>query len=137
MEFCNIDNHLSDLFGSPLNSIDKCVKLIDDVELLIKNDVLALLSSTQSEQRLVLHETDRFELVLCTWFKTTQRPWHTHPETKCYFKCLAGNLIEKRDNSQKILNEGEHSYIDDSHGGHQVICESTSPSASLHLYLKI
>ena len=113
-----------------------CVDILDSLTDTMVTFAQKHINNNDDEQRIVLYENDNAELVLCTWYELSSRPWHTHPAVSCHFKCLIGTLKEDREESELILKTGNHSFIDDSLGGHRVQNAGSAPAASLHLYIK-
>ena len=136
MQF-NFENHIAEIPTSSLCEREECMSLLDQITDVVAPELDLVFSG--AEQRIILEENERYELVLCTWYPDSDREWHTHPQTKCYFKCIRGCLHERRETKENLIRCGEHSYIDDSRGGHKVTWrgESTqTPAASVHLYIK-
>ena len=89
-------------------------------------------------ERLTLWEDETLELVLCHWAAMSDREWHFHPGTQCWFKCLHGEVLEHREEGKAYrLLAGQASYIDDSMGPHQILNDTKSSAITLHIYRKI
>jgi hypothetical protein len=136
MDSFNIEHHIDLKANTNFSSKDSCKKLLNTLTVPCIELAKSLIKLHDDEQRIVLFETDRVELVLCTWYEKSKRPWHTHPGTSCYFKCLFGKLTEIREQVDLTHESGQISFIDDSLGGHRVKNAGINPAASLHIYVK-
>lgn len=96
-------------------------------------------------QKLLLHEEDLFEIYYIKWKNNAVSGIHAHPNEKCFFKILEGNLheyvypayIEECNLFIKhFYNSGYVGYIDDSIGVHNIVNNNNRDAYSLHLYFK-
>ena len=95
-------------------------------------------SFSSMSERLTLWEDENLELVLCHWPAMSEREWHYHPGTQCWFKCLHGEVLENREESKTYhILAGQVGYIDDSMGPHQIVNDSANSAMTLHVYRKM
>ncbi len=90
---------------------------------------------SKAHHRVVLHSDDKCELVLCCWSAKQCTESHGHDGRKCIFRCVEGQLSEKRESCEAVkYNPGEWGEIDDSMGEHEMFNLSESETISLHFY---
>lgn len=96
-------------------------------------------------QKLPLYQEELFEIYYIKWWSNAVSGIHAHPNEKCFFKILEGNLQEYvyppyTDGcnlfAKHSYSPGYVAYIDDSIGFHNIVNNNNQDAYSLHLYFK-
>jgi len=118
-------------FKDDLETILENITHVDELKKMVKYDF-----EKYFRNQIYVKENE-FEIVIIGWYCDQETSVHGHPNGGCLFSVLEGSLLETRYPSQKsTLLEKQNGvrYIDNTLGKHSVICVSTSPSISLHIY---
>lgn len=136
-ELLSVQSSVVDVLGC--EQLDLSLEAEDILRKFSKEDLLAGHECSKAEEgyeRTVLFKNKDYEIVFCHWRSGDKSVVHQHPNQKCWFRCLQGELLELRSMGQEqtYIKEDDLAYIDDSMGAHQMLNVSTDCSYSVHIY---
>jgi len=111
-------------------NIKKSKEVIEDTKFEIKK-----------MNRIKIHETKDYELILISWAPGAKSHIHNHPENGCIYKVLDGILIEETYDTKTLaltnlttLLSNDMGYIDNSICYHKMYNPENFSAYSLHIY---
>jgi len=125
------------IVDEPFQDLKDLFDWFDSIELEGYEDLVAF--DDQDYNRVMIIESDAYDLLLCCWKPGQGSPLHGHPSCGCLMKMLIGRLNEEQYLDGILLSSNQYqkhvtAYITDEIALHKVSNETLENAVSLHLY---